>query len=40
MCLMRAASRLGIRAEEVRQILGGKAMDRFIGQEENFISDA
>ena len=32
--------RLVIGMEEVRQILGGEGMERFIGQEENFVGDA
>ena len=31
---------LGVGVEEVRQILGGEGMERFVGQEENFVGDA
>ena len=38
MCLMSTASATGYRSGG--QILGGEGMERFIGEEENFVSDA
>ena len=38
-CRWAQCPKLGIGAEEVRQILGGEGMERFIGQEENFVID-
>ena len=40
MCLMGAGSETRYRAEGGQKILGGKGRERFIGQEENFTSDA
>ena len=40
MCLMSAASETWYRGGEGQTDMGGQGMERFIGQEENFVSDA
>ena len=40
MCLMSAASGTGCRGGGGQTDIGGEGMERFIGQEENFVGDA
>ena len=40
MCLMSTVSTTGYKAGGGQTYIGGEGMERFIGQEENFVSDA